>query len=138
MRLSLLGIGKVFLSPFFSSAIGELLATHVSDQGGCSCVQDISVTSCEENMMLWEVSGTLVKFIILGMHHRVILSRVIYFLLSTLASLSLLLSLLFLSLLHDSSFCLLFLSLIHKLYSPSVFGSSINLIVRQGARKFKN
>ena len=29
----------------------------MSDQGGCSCVQDISVTSCEENIMFWEVSG---------------------------------------------------------------------------------
>ena len=29
----------------------------MSDQGGCSCVQDISVTLCEENVMFWEVSG---------------------------------------------------------------------------------
>ena len=29
----------------------------MSDQGGCSCVQEISVTSCEENIMFWEVSG---------------------------------------------------------------------------------
>ena len=29
----------------------------MSDQGGCSCVQDILVTLCEENIMFWEVSG---------------------------------------------------------------------------------
>ena len=29
----------------------------MSDQGGCLCVQDISVTLCEENIMFWEVSG---------------------------------------------------------------------------------
>ena len=29
----------------------------MSDQGGCSCVQDISLTLCEENIMFWEVSG---------------------------------------------------------------------------------
>ena len=29
----------------------------MSDQGGCSCVQDISVTLCEENILFWEVSG---------------------------------------------------------------------------------
>ena len=29
----------------------------MSDQGGCSCVQDISLISCEENIMFWEVSG---------------------------------------------------------------------------------
>ena len=29
----------------------------MSDQEGCSCVQDISVTMCEENIMFWEVSG---------------------------------------------------------------------------------
>ena len=29
----------------------------MSDQGGCSCVQDISATLCEENVMFWEVSG---------------------------------------------------------------------------------
>ena len=29
----------------------------MSDQGGCSCVQGISATLCEENMMFWEVSG---------------------------------------------------------------------------------
>ena len=32
-------------------------ATDVSDQGGYSCVQNISVTLCEENIMFWEVSG---------------------------------------------------------------------------------
>ena len=29
----------------------------MSDQGGCSCVQDILVALCEENIMFWEVSG---------------------------------------------------------------------------------
>ena len=29
----------------------------MSDQGGCSCVQGISATLCEENIMFWEVSG---------------------------------------------------------------------------------
>ena len=29
----------------------------MSDQGACLCVQDISVISCEENIMFWEVSG---------------------------------------------------------------------------------
>ena len=29
----------------------------MSDQGGCSCVQDISVTLCEKYRMFWEVSG---------------------------------------------------------------------------------
>ena len=29
----------------------------MSDQGGCSCVQDILGTLCEENIMFWEVSG---------------------------------------------------------------------------------
>ena len=29
----------------------------MSDQGGCFCVQEISVTLCEENIMFWEVSG---------------------------------------------------------------------------------
>ena len=28
----------------------------MSDQGGCSCVQDISVIFCEENIMFWEFS----------------------------------------------------------------------------------
>ena len=27
-------------------------ATDVSDQGGCSCVQDKSVTLCEENIIV--------------------------------------------------------------------------------------
>ena len=50
-------MGKVFLSLFFS-AIGVTSATDVSYQGGCSCVQDISVTLCEKNIMFWGVSGT--------------------------------------------------------------------------------
>ena len=29
----------------------------MSDQGGCSCVQGIPVTLCEENITFWEVSG---------------------------------------------------------------------------------
>ena len=29
----------------------------MSDQAGCSCVQDISVTLCEGNIMFWEVFG---------------------------------------------------------------------------------
>ena len=68
------------------------------------------------------------EFITLGMHHRVILSRVIYFLHSTLSSLPLLVSLLFLSLVSVSSFSLLFLSLIHKLYTPWIPGSTITLV----------
>ena len=64
----------------------------MSDQGGCSCVQDISVTLCEENIMFWEVSGivtedycwTLVEFAMFGILHRVILSRAISFLHCTL------------------------------------------------------
>ena len=51
------------------------------------------------------------------MHQRAILSPVIYFLLSTLSSLPLLVSLLFLCLVSVFSFSLLFLFLIHKLYS---------------------
>ena len=31
--------------------------------GRCSCVQNISVTSCEENIMFWEVSGIGTKVI---------------------------------------------------------------------------
>ena len=42
----------------------------MSDQGGCSCVQDISVISCEENIMFLEVSG---------IDTDVIVSRVISF-----------------------------------------------------------
>ena len=42
----------------------------MSDQGGCSCVQGISATLCEENIMFWEVSG---------IGTVVILSRVISF-----------------------------------------------------------
>ena len=45
-------------------------ATNMSDQGGCSCVQGISATLCEENIMFWEVSG---------IGTEVILSRVISF-----------------------------------------------------------
>ena len=40
----------------------------MSDQGGCSCVRDISATLCEENIMFWEVSG---------IGTEVVLSRVI-------------------------------------------------------------
>ena len=43
----------------------------MSDQGGCSCVQGISANLCEENIMLWEVSG---------IGTEVIISRVISFL----------------------------------------------------------
>ena len=32
-------------------------ATDLSDQGGCSCVQDISGTLSEENIMFWQISG---------------------------------------------------------------------------------
>ena len=42
----------------------------MSDQGGCSCVQGISATLCEESIMFWEVSG---------IGTEVILSRVISF-----------------------------------------------------------
>ena len=57
----------------------------MSDQGGCSCVQDISVALCEENKTFWEVSGIgtevigLLEFSIFGILHRLILSRVISF-----------------------------------------------------------
>ena len=57
----------------------------MSDQGGCSWVQDTSVTLCEENKMFWEVSGIgtevigFLKFAIFGIFHPLILSRVIYF-----------------------------------------------------------
>ena len=50
---------------------------HIIAQSGlvilvilCSCVQDISVISCEENIMFWEVSG---------IGTEVIFSRVISF-----------------------------------------------------------
>ena len=53
----------------------------------CSCVQGISATLCEENIMFWEVSGIgteviglFVEFAIFGVLHRAILSRVISFL----------------------------------------------------------
>ena len=53
----------------------------------CSCVQGISVTLCEESIMFWKVSGIgseaigpLWNFVICGIPHRVILSRVISFL----------------------------------------------------------
>ena len=36
----------------------------MSDQGGCSCVQGISATLCEENIMFWEVSGIGTKVIL--------------------------------------------------------------------------
>ena len=65
------------------------------------------------------------KFNILGMHHRSILSLVISLFHSTLSSLPLLVSLLFLSLASLSGLCFLFLSLIHKLYTLSVLGSTI-------------
>ena len=60
----------------------------MSDQGRCSCVQDISVTLCDEIIiMFWEVSGIgteviglLWNFTIFGTLHQVILSQVIPFL----------------------------------------------------------
>ena len=95
-------------------------ATDVSDQGGCSCVQNISVTLCEENIRyvlgsfrdwFWGY-WTLVKYIILGMHHRVILSRAVSFLYSTLSFLPILVSLRLLTLFSISGSCLWFLSLV--------------------------
>ena len=81
------------------------------------------MTLCEKNMMFWEVSG--MGSVILnscGFCHfrnappRAILSLVIYFLLYSLSSLPLLVS-------------LLFLYHIHKLYTPSVPGSTITLVI---------
>ena len=39
--------------------IQVFMYVYSSNKGGisCSCVQDISVISCEENIMFWEVSG---------------------------------------------------------------------------------
>ena len=52
------------ISLFFSLCDWRVTsATDVSNQGGCSCVQDISVILCEENIMFWEVSGIGSKFI---------------------------------------------------------------------------
>ena len=67
LRLLLLGMGKVLLVGF-SCDWRVISATDMSDQGGCSCVQDISAILCEENIMFWEVSG---------IGAEVILSRVI-------------------------------------------------------------
>ena len=46
----------------------------------CSWVQDVSVTLCEERVMVWEVFGIgseiirlFVEFIVIGILHRVIL-----------------------------------------------------------------
>ena len=44
LRLLLLGMGKVFFESVFFCYWRVTSATDVSDQGGCSCVQDISVT----------------------------------------------------------------------------------------------
>ena len=44
------GYGKRYESVFFGDW-RVTSATDVSAQGGCSCVQDISVTLCEENIM---------------------------------------------------------------------------------------
>ena len=78
----------------------------MSDQGGCSCVQDTSVTLYEEYVMFWEVCGICSEIIgpllnMSGMHHGIILSPVIYFLISTLSSVPLLVSLVFMSPAHD-------------------------------------
>ena len=51
-------MGKVFGVCFFLCDRRDTSATDVSDQGGCSCVQNISVTLCEKNIRyVWEVSG---------------------------------------------------------------------------------
>ena len=62
-------MGKVLLV-WFSCDWRVISATDMSDQGGCSCVQGISATLCEENIMFWEVSG---------IGTEIILSRVISF-----------------------------------------------------------
>ena len=78
----------------------------MSDQGGCSRVQDISVTSCEKNIMFWEVSGIGTEVIgllwNLPLLYLVILSRVISFLHCTLW-----VTLVFCSCLSDSALVLL-------------------------------
>ena len=67
------------------------------DQGGCSCVQGISATLCEENIMFWEVSGIGTKVNFLGL-----------FLSLTVPSESLLFSTLVICLLLFILLCLLF------------------------------
>ena len=79
----------------------------MSDQGGCSCVQGISATLCEENIMFWEFPGLVLKLLFLGLFLSLIVSSESLFLsaYSCLSDSALVFCLMCQSLVPDCCFC---------------------------------